>query len=203
MRIAILDYGVGNLHSLHKAVAQCDIEVDVVTDPLVALNADLLMLPGVGAFASAAGRIASTRAMLCAALRGGFPCLGICLGMQLLFEGSDESPGQGIGLIPGRVERLRAPVVPHMGWNTLDDVRDDQVESSGLTMAYYAHSFVGRPTEDNVVSAWTTAGRDRFPAIVRSDNSVGVQFHPEKSSAPGVRFLRDLVAQMTSRRAIR
>ncbi len=194
MRVAILDYGAGNLHSLAKALAKLDLEVDVVTDPHLGLTADLLLLPGVGAFSSAAARIARARTSLHDALLDGLPCLAICLGMQLLFDGSEEGGGAGIGLIAGRVQRVQSPIVPHMGWNTLNDVTDHLVQSSGLTTGYYAHSFVCRPSATDVVTAWTTAGGNPFPAVVRSSNTIGVQFHPEKSSAPGLRFIGQVVS---------
>lgn len=203
MRVTILDYGAGNLHSLRKALASLGLEVGIVADPMAALDTDMLFLPGVGAFTSAARCIAPARERMREALNSGLPCLGICLGMQLLFDGSDEGPGQGLGVIAGRVERLRAPVVPHMGWNTIDDVTDDLVAAGGLSTGYYAHSFVCRPSIPAIATAWTTAGSDRFPAVVRSGNTIGVQFHPEKSSAPGVRFVADVVSQFRRQAAHR
>lgn len=203
MRVAMLDYGASNLHSLGKALAKCDLNVDVITNARLALTADLLLLPGVGAFPNAAAQIAHVRTSLRDALLGGLPCLGICLGMQLLFDGSEEGGGAGIGLITGRVRRVQAPIVPHMGWNTLDDVSDDLVRSSELTTGYYAHSFVCQPSATDVVTAWTTAGGSRFPAVVRKANTVGVQFHPEKSSAPGLRFIGRVVSHLCSRGALR
>ncbi len=203
MRVAMLDYGAGNLHSLGKALAKFDLTVEVITDPRLALTAELLILPGVGAFPNAAARIAHARTSLRDGLLDGLPCLGICLGMQLLFNGSEEGGGMGIGLIAGRVRRVQAPVVPHMGWNTLDDVTDHLVRSSGMTTGYYAHSFVCHPSARDVVTAWTTAGGSRFPAVVRRGNTIGVQFHPEKSSAPGLRFIGQVVSHFCSRGALR
>ena len=137
------------------------------------------------------------RAPLRQALADGLPGLGICLGMQLLFERSEEAEGQGVGLIPGAVTRLDAPRVPHMGWARVEGP-DSALASSGLLDAYYANSFACRPVDPGVVSAWTQHGRDRFPAMVRTARTVGVQFHPEKSSAPGVRLLAALLAEVTS-----
>lgn len=184
MRLAIFDYGAGNLHSLGKALELPGIDISVETDPRSLLSADAIVLPGVGAFGAAAARLAPSRAEIAAALRAGMPCMGICLGMQLLFDGSDESPGSlGLGLIPGRVTRLRAARVPHMGWNAVD-------WDAAPNVAYFAHSYVCRPEDERVVTAWTVEGPDRFPSAVRWRNVVGVQFHPEKSSSAGVRFLR-------------
>jgi len=184
MRLAVFDYGAGNMHSLGKALQAPGVTVSVETDPRSLLAADAIVLPGVGAFGAAAARLASARAELAAALASGMPCLGICLGMQLLFDASEESPGSaGLGVIPGQVTRLRASRVPHMGWNTVE----------GFGPAYFAHSYVCRPTDESVVTAWTVEEGDRFPSAVRWRNVVGVQFHPEKSSAPGVRFIQDFI----------
>jgi len=123
------------------------------------------------------------------AIRGGLPTIGICLGMQLLFDESDEGAGQGLGLIPGRVSRLMSKRVPQIGWNALLDARDPLLEVAPIQMAYYANSFVCRPIDDSSVVAWSEHESDRFPAVVRAGSALGVQFHPEKSSAAGVRFL--------------
>jgi glutamine amidotransferase len=193
MRLAVFDYGAGNLHSLGKALCAPGIDVSIETDPAALLSADCIVLPGVGAFGTAASRLAPGRAALATALGAGLPCLGICLGMQLLFDASDESPGVlGLGVISGRVTRLRASRVPHMGWN--------EVAWSGFTnapnVAYFAHSYACRPADESVVTAWTVEDGDRFPSAVRWRNVVGVQFHPEKSSAPGVRFIREFLGAL-------
>jgi glutamine amidotransferase len=120
MRIALCDYGTGNLHSLRKALQTHGASVTIDDDPARLLEADAMVLPGVGAFGAAAARLVSGRAAIVSALEAGFPCLGICLGMQLLFDRSEESPGQGLGFIPGRVRHLRAQRVPQMGWNTVE-----------------------------------------------------------------------------------
>jgi glutamine amidotransferase len=200
IRATILDYGAGNLHSLSKALATPDVTVRIETDPLAAIETDVLILPGVGAFTGAISRLDPSRDAMRRALNEGLPCLGICLGMQLLFDSSDEGPGTGLGFFAGRVDRLCAALVPHMGWNTLHEATDPLLPSGALETAYYAHSFVCRPTDSAVVTAWTTVGQDRFPAIVRRRNTVGVQFHPEKSSAPGVRFIRAFLASVSELR---
>jgi glutamine amidotransferase len=120
MRVALCDYGTGNLHSLTKALQAHGATVRIDDDPARLLEADAMVLPGVGAFGAAATRLAPGRAAILSALEDGFPCLGICLGMQLLFERSEESPGEGLGFISGRVRRLRAERVPQMGWNTVE-----------------------------------------------------------------------------------
>lgn len=194
MRVNLFDYGAGNLHSLCKALAGPGVNVVVETDPLRATEADVLVLPGVGAFGAAADRLAPGRDPMREAIRGGLPVIGICLGMQLLFDESEEGEGAGLGVIAGRVDRLRAVRVPHIGWNSVESSRSAGVAIAFPSTVYYANSFACRPTSESVVEAWTTHEADRFPAVVRAGSAVGVQFHPEKSSADGVRFLRALLA---------
>jgi len=195
MRAALFDYGAGNLHSLAKALAWAGADVVVETDARAALAADLLVLPGVGAFAPAAARLAEARPAVRAAIANGLPCLGICLGMQLLFDGSDEGPGLGLGVIPGRVTRLTARRVPHMGWNRVESRGDPALERSALVIGYFAHGYACRPEREDAVVAWTTHEGDRFAAAVRQGSVFGVQFHPEKSSRPGLGLLRACVAE--------
>lgn len=194
MRVNLFDYGAGNLHSLCKALAGPGVNVVVETDPLRAAEADVLVLPGVGAFGAAADRLAPGRDPMREAIRGGLPVIGICLGMQLLFDESEEGEGAGLGVIAGRVDRLHAVRVPHIGWNSVEPSRSADVAVALPSTVYYANSFACRPTSESVVAAWTTHEADRFPAVVRAGSAVGVQFHPEKSSADGVRFLRALLA---------
>jgi glutamine amidotransferase len=223
--VALFDYGAGNLHSLAKALEAAGARVRIEPDPLRVLDADALVLPGVGAFGAAAERLAPAAAEIRRALEDGFPCLGVCLGMQLLLEASDEGAGRGIGLLAGRVRRLRAQRVPHMGWNGVhpasarplgqgegaaapvppdpgggegdDGAREVDPLFSGLRdlVAYYANSFVVEPADPGAVIAWTVYEQDRFPAAVRRGRTWGVQFHPEKSGAPGLRLIRNFVTE--------
>jgi glutamine amidotransferase len=190
MRVSILDYGIGNLHSLSKAIAAAGGVPRVATNARDATSTDVLVLPGVGAFAPAAQRLSADRAVLREAILDGLPTLGVCLGMQLMFEESDEGPGAGLAVFGGRVTRLVANVVPAMGWNLLLDATDPLLGASQLRHAYYAHSFVCRPEDSGTVTGWTEHEHDRFPAVIRRGRAVGVQFHPEKSSAPGIAFIR-------------
>jgi imidazole glycerol-phosphate synthase subunit HisH len=190
MRVTIFDYGAGNLHSLAKAIEGGGVEVQIEEDPTLAIETDALVLPGVGAFGAAAGRLASGRDAMREAIVGGLPTLGICLGMQLLFEGSEEGEGAGLGVVAGRVSRLQAQRVPQIGWNALESPHDPLFDVAPLPIAYYANSFVCRPTDASGVIAWSQHEGDRYPAAVRAGTAVGVQFHPEKSSTPGVRWLR-------------
>ncbi len=200
LRVTVFDYGAGNLHSLVKALESPTTVVHVETDPAASVqDTDALVLPGVGAFTPAAERLAPGADAMRAALRGGLPCLGICLGMQLLFDGSDEGPGDGLGIVPGQVTRLAAHHVPQIGWNSLEAVRDPLLEASALGVAYYANSFVCRPADgaESAVTSWSEHEGDRFAASVRSGNVFGTQFHPEKSSVPGVRFIRAFLDHAT------
>ena len=194
MKVTIFDYGAGNLHSLAKALEMDNVTVVVEADPMRSLDTDVLVLPGVGAFGAAAARLAPSREAMRNALLGGLPAIGICLGMQLLFDTSDEGDGAGLGVISGRVTRLHAHRVPQIGWNDVVPSRNERLFAAApLPIAYYANSFVCRPANESTVVAWTTHETDRFPAVVRAGQAVGVQFHPEKSSADGVRFLHALL----------
>ncbi len=193
MRVTVFDYGAGNLHSLVKALEEPSWTVAVEPDPILAADTDVLVLPGVGAFASAVERLAPGAAAVRNALDRGLSCIGICLGMQLLFDRSEEGPGRGLGVIPGRVRRLRAGRIPQIGWNQVSDVSDPAIQRSDLRDVYYANSFVCAPMDTQIVTAWSCHEDDTFPAAVRVGSVLGVQFHPEKSSRPGVRMLHEFL----------
>ena len=196
MRVTVFDYGAGNLHSLVKAIAGFGIDPVVEADPVAATDTDLLVLPGVGAFGPAAARLAPGRDAIRSALLGGLPCLGICLGLQLLFDGSDEGPGLGLGVVPGRVTRIAAERLPQIGWNTIEDATDPAVAAAGIRYGYYANTFVGRAADPGSVTSWSRYEGDRFPATVRVARTLGVQFHPEKSSSPGLALIRAFLAEV-------
>lgn len=195
MIVTVFDYGAGNLHSLAKALEAGGATVRTCADPRAALATDALVLPGVGAFGAAAARLAPGREAMRAALLAGLPCLGVCLGMQLLCDASDEGPGGGLGVVPGRVTRLAARRVPQIGWNTVDAAAEPLLAASGLDCAYYANSYVCRPAEPGHAVAWSEHEGDRFAAAVRAGRTVGVQFHPEKSSRAGLAFVRAWLAE--------
>lgn len=207
--VTILDYGVGNLHSLAKALATAQTPIRIDDDPVRAADPRLtsvLVLPGVGAFTMAAERLAPAQRAIRDAIDDGLPVIGICLGMQLLFDLSEEGPGAGLGVIPGRVRRLRAARVPQIGWNTVEPSRDETllIDAALPRVAYYANSFVCEPADASAALAYSSYEADRFPAVVRggpAGNVVGVQFHPEKSSAAGVSFLQTLVLLSIAERA--
>lgn len=201
MNVRLLDYGAGNLHSLAKAMERLGARVEITADWDRALSGDALVLPGVGAFGAAVDALADRTEDVRAALHEGLPCLGICLGMQLFFDRSEEGEGAGIGVIPGTVRRLATSVVPQMGWNDVEadtggiEGPDPIFEGTSPLVAYYANSFVCEPADPTRVVAWTTYDGLRFPAAVRQGRSVGVQFHPEKSSTAGLRLIQNFLAE--------
>jgi len=195
VKIALYDYGAGNLHSLGKALEGAGAEVVVTSDWDEALARDALVLPGVGAFGQAAAALPEDREPLLEALEGGLPCLGICLGMQLFFERSEESEGDGIGLVEGAVRKLEAEVVPHMGWNDVEIGDDPLFDGIDGLVAYYANSSVGEPGDGEPVIARSEYGGRTFAAGVRRRHSWGVQFHPEKSSGDGRRIIANFVRE--------
>jgi len=197
LRIVILDLGAGNLHSLAKAFGRALPEADVAIESdaeRAIASADLLALPGVGAFGPAAEQLAPARQQVRDAVAGGKPTIGICLGMQLLFDDSDEGSGQGLGVIPGRVTRMTAPRLPHMGWSplavaTAANAADSELARVLPSAAYFAHSYACHPTEPAHVLSTTRVGDQVVAAVVGRDRAYGCQFHPEKSSTEGLRFL--------------
>jgi glutamine amidotransferase len=198
VRIALFDYGAGNLHSLGKALEGSGAEVVTTADWGEALALDGLVLPGVGAFGYAAAALPADRKPIRDALLGGHPCLGICLGMQLLFDTSEESAGGGIGLVPGHVSKLIADVVPHMGWNDVETSSDPMFDGVGPLIAYYANSYVCEPLDAAQAIAWSSYEHRRFTAAIRVANTWGVQFHPEKSSTAGRRLISNFVGAVAS-----
>jgi imidazole glycerol-phosphate synthase subunit HisH len=204
--VALLDYGAGNLASVRKALAAAGAEVRTASGAADLAGASALVVPGVGHFGATAAIDADTRTAVRAALGEGRPVLGICLGMQWLFEGSDEAPGipglgLGLGMFKGTCFRLPsngAVKVPHVGWNRL------RIERAGRLLegldegayAYFTHSYAAPPTA--AASAIATHGAE-FAAAVERDLVFGVQFHPEKSGEAGLRILRNFVETARAR----
>jgi imidazole glycerol-phosphate synthase subunit HisH len=194
MNVLIFDYGTGNLHSLRKALEMHGARVTTGTD---VSRVDAVVLPGVGAFGAAASHLAPHRDRILAAVADGLPVLGICLGMQLLLDGSAEGPGAGLGIVPGRVRPLRARRAPHMGWNVVRaapaeplfrGVQDERF--------YFANSYAVDPHDTASPVAFACHETDTFPAAVRAGRVVGTQFHPEKSGAAGLRVIGNFLEAM-------
>jgi len=195
VRVAIVDYGVGNLHSIRHAIELAGAEAALASDASEIEESDALILPGVGAFEGAIGQLADKVEAIHEALSRGKPLLGICLGMQLLFERSEEGNLKGLGLVRGEVVRCPAGLkVPHMGWNSIEIRRMHPIVQdicSGSYM-YFAHSYYARPEDREAIVATTNYGAE-IPSIVASGSVIGVQFHPEKSGETGLRVLRNFV----------
>ncbi len=192
--ICVVDSGSGNLRSLCNGLRAVGLAPRVVLEP-PAKAPEVLVLPGVGAFGHAAAALEARGwgEAIPAYLEAGSTLVGICLGMQLLFESSEESPGaRGLGLLPGTVRRLDASLskVPHIGWERL---RFKPGKERPLPWAYFVHSYVVVPADPRVVEVWARHGGREFPAAVRSGKVAGVQFHPEKSQGPGLAYLAALM----------
>lgn len=190
IEIAIIDYGAGNLHSIRKALEIAGARVSIIRDPRNLLDAECIVFPGVGAFSRTMQKLSTYSEEIVDRLKDGTPCLGICIGMQILFEGSEEGSVPGLSFIKGRVVRLDGGKIPHMGWNSVlgKDPLLDGVESRYF---YFAHSFRAKPREE-VVSC-TTQYYGEFPSLIKKKNTYGTQFHPEKSSASGLKFLSNFI----------
>jgi imidazole glycerol-phosphate synthase subunit HisH len=199
-RICVLDYGMGNLRSVEKAFAHVDVEAVRTSDRDTATEADGLVLPGVGAFPKAMERVRKLRLdeLVIESAAQGKPVLGICLGMQLLFESTTELGGaEGLGLLSGPVTGLDAGdlKVPHIGWSPVSWTRESRL-TEGLVPEepfYFVHSFAPRPA-DAADTLGTADYGESFTCVVERGNVFGAQFHPEKSSGAGLRLLRNFAA---------
>jgi glutamine amidotransferase len=192
LRALVLHYGVGNVFSVSHALKRLGVEV-IVSEKIVK-DVDCMVLPGVGSFSAAAERVAPMRDEIVDMVREGVPTLGICLGMQLFFEESEEGPGRGLGVFGGRVVMLPPSVKrPHMGWSMLYVKRESPLlENVGNTWVYFNHSYHPQPSNPQLVLAEAKHGVD-FPAVVGFGTVYGTQFHPEKSSVAGEKILRNFI----------
>jgi imidazole glycerol-phosphate synthase subunit HisH len=193
--IAIADYGMGNRRSVEKALEHVGAASVISADHDVIRDASALILPGVGAFPEAMRNLerSGLGEVLIERAEAGVPLLGICLGMQLLFEASSEHEGaRGLGILPGEVTRLQSPRLPHIGWNLVTFERDSALtEGLGDAAAFYhVHSYACRPYDAADVVGRSEYG-ERFASIVERGNVMAAQFHPEKSSRDGLRMLRN------------
>lgn len=193
--IAIIDYGMGNLFSVEKAFVKLGAEVVVTSSPEVILAADKVVLPGVGAFGDCMSNLISYGLVdvIHKVIERGTPFLGICLGLQLLFEGSEEDPDvKGLGIFPGMVQKIVAPAlkIPHMGWNSLEFIGENQLFSpfNNETYVYFVHSYHAVPNDASLITATVDYGGPVTAAVGRG-NIQAVQFHPEKSGTVGLAML--------------
>jgi glutamine amidotransferase len=198
--VAVLDYGVGNLHSAAKALDRAGAEVRVVPTVAAAAGAAGLVVPGVGAYGACLRGLASAGGTAAVAgwLEGGRPLLGICVGMQLLFEASEEGPvGDGVGVVPGKIRHLTGQVkIPHIGWDEVTVGPGGRL-FAGLgdgTRFYFVHSYAPEPDGEAVAAVCDYGGR--FAAAVEHGNLFGTQFHPEKSGRAGLALLANFVTQV-------
>jgi len=195
IRVAVVDYGAGNLVSIRNALRQLGAEVSVAEAPQQLEGAEVILVPGVGASEAAMGRLRRQALVepIVERVRGGTWFVGICLGLQLLFENSHEDGARMLGLLEGDVEVIpHAPSLPHIGWNRLEMQRPHPV-LDGLadgTPAYFVHSYVPVPADPHIVIAQTEHG-GRFASVVARDRILGFQFHPERSGRDGLRMLRN------------
>ena len=199
MRVALADYGAGNLRSVCSALHRAGGDPHITVDPTEVLGAPLAVIAGVGHVESAARGLAQhgLDAAIRERIEQGRPTIGICVGLQLLFEASEEG-GSGLGLLHGPVVRLHAHRVPHMGWNALQVVRPSALlEGLDGAEVYFAHSFAAVPTDDGVTVA-TVDHDGPVVAAVEQGPIAGVQFHPERSAAAGARLLENVMAWSAS-----
>ncbi len=202
-RVVVLDYGSGNIHSVHRALQRAGAEVTVTDRPADGRDADGLVLPGVGAYTHCVNALDAIggRAVVADRVAAGRPVLGICVGLQILFEVGREHGilTKGLGLLPGEVSRLLAPRIPHMGWNTVSWQPDDPLFAGidPTARCYFVHSYVARPSRELSAAGArvaTTMYGERFVAAVSLGALSATQFHPEKSGEVGATLLTNWVS---------
>lgn len=201
--IAIVDYGVGNLYSVEKAFARFSSDVVLTHEAEIIDKADKVVLPGVGAFGDCMKNFKASGLVdaVLRAMKSGKPVMGICVGLQIMFEGSDESPGvAGLGIFKGRVRKINAPElkIPHMGWNSLTVNENASVNIDLFKnirenpYVYFVHSYYAVPEDKSVITAKTVYGEE-ITAAVGKDNVIATQFHPEKSGDIGLSIIKNFV----------
>lgn len=204
-KIAILDYGAGNLFNLHHSIIQNGARIASVVNTLQNIKEyDGLVLPGVGNFDSAIESIKGDSQILLDAMKSEFPILGICLGLEMLFDRSEEGKMKGLKILSGDVLMLpRSKVkVPHMGWNNLEIIKNDSKLLDGIkngSWVYFVHSYHINPKNKSMVVATSNYGKS-LPVVVEYRNIHGTQFHPEKSGAVGSRIIRNFLAVCSTKR---
>ena len=200
--IALIDYGAGNVRSVHKALTAVGADVTVMQDPAVVLAADKVVLPGVGAFGDCMASLARLEliAPIHAVVAAGVPFLGICVGMQVLFDvGEEMGEHAGLGLLPGRVVKFQidpALKVPHTGWNQVEPVQETALlaDLPDGAWTYFNHSYYCRADAEHTLAVTDYGGP--YPCVVGRENVYGIQFHPEKSQHVGLHILRNFVVRL-------
>jgi imidazole glycerol-phosphate synthase subunit HisH len=204
--IAVIDYDMGNLHSVCKGLEQAGGIPQVTDSPEVIARADGVVLPGVGSFDPAVRQLRSRNLVepIHQAIASGKPFLGICLGLQILFDASEEGQEPGLGIIPGTVRRFCSEpglTIPHMGWNQLEFTQKTPLWANigAQPWVYFVHSYYVDPIDSQVTAATVIHGSQKVTAAIAQDNLMAVQFHPEKSSTTGLQILSNFVAQLKSK----
>ncbi|MBW4520301.1 MAG: imidazole glycerol phosphate synthase subunit HisH [Scytolyngbya sp. HA4215-MV1] len=208
--IAVIDYDMGNLHSACKGLENAGATTKVTDSAQALEQADAIVLPGVGSFDPAVQHIRSRQleGPIKAAIVSGKPFLGICLGLQILFDASEEGKEPGLGIIPGMVRRFRSEpgiTIPHMGWNQLQIHQPESPLWQHLPSepwVYFVHSYYVDPVKEDVKAATITHGSQTITAAIARDNLMAVQFHPEKSSTAGLQILSNFVQWVNQRRLV-
>lgn len=204
--IAVIDYDMGNLHSACKGLEKAGATTNVTDSPKDIARADAVVLPGVGAFDPAMQHIRERNLSgpIKNAIASGKPFLGICLGLHILFDSSEEGTEPGLGIIPGKVKRFTSEpgiTIPHMGWNQLKLAQADcplWQKISSDAYVYFVHSYYVEPFDNSVAAAKVTHGSQTVTAAIAKDNLIAVQFHPEKSSDTGLQILSNFVSLVNS-----
>ncbi len=193
LKITVTDYGVGNIYSITKSLERCGADVEVIRDISKIEGAECIVFPGVGAFDRTAKALLPHRETILSMLESGVPALGICIGMQILFGGSEEGSEPGLGYYSGYVRKMEGRILPHMGWN---EVRTDDPLFEGVDdrMFYFVHSYRGCPDDPGICVGTTEYDGKEFGCFFRKGNVYGTQFHPEKSSVTGKKLLRNFIA---------
>ena len=202
--IAVIDYDMGNLHSACKGLEKAGATTKVTDSPTAIEQADAVVLPGVGSFDPAMQHLRSRRLEkpIKRAIASGKPFLGICLGLQILFEASEEGTQPGLGIVAGTVRRFKSEpeiTIPHMGWNQLEFTQANcplWQQLSGKPQVYFVHSYYVDPVDPSIRAATVTHGTQTVTAAIAYDNLMAMQFHPEKSSTAGLQILSNFVYQV-------
>lgn len=196
--VAIIDYGAGNLHSVKNALDFLGVDSVITKDKDEILSADHVILPGVGSFGDAMECINNSGLydVIKKAADGSRPFLGICLGLHLLFDESEESPGvKGLGILSGKVTKIPdcGLKIPHMGWNNIEISKESRILPTESKFMYFVHSYYINPQNSDVVSSYTTYG-DKLGVSIEQGNVFAVQFHPEKSGEAGLNILKKFIS---------